>query len=111
MFTPPCACEVHGSANGTCAFLLRLVAGQASWVPTTDQEHVNGRLALSANHSYSALTLGDAMTALDALKGKGGPFTLTASFEAPHPPFIIPYPFYGLYPNGSIPDPGTRKQS
>jgi len=79
--------------------------GKANKVPTTDQQHVNGRLALQPNHSYSALTLADAMTALDELKD--APFTLTASFESPHPPFVIPAPFYGAYPNGSIPDPPT----
>ena len=71
-----------------------IAAGKASKIPTTDQQHVNGRLALSANHSYSALTLADAMTALERLKDK--PFTITASFEAPHPPFIVPYPFYNM---------------
>ena len=82
-----------------------IAAGQANKVPTTDQQHVNGRLALMANHSYSALTLDDAMTALDDLKDS--PFTLTASFEAPHPPFLAPYPFYGHYDNSSLPDPVT----
>ena len=71
-----------------------IAAGKASKIPTTDQQHVNGRLALSANHSYSALTLADAMRALERLKDK--PFTITASFEAPHPPFIVPYPFYNM---------------
>ena len=71
-----------------------IAAGKASKIPTTDQQHVNGRLALSANHSYSALTLADAMAALERLKDK--PFTITASFEAPHPPFIVPYPFYNM---------------
>jgi len=28
-------------------------AGNLKAIPTTDQQHVNGRLALSANHSYS----------------------------------------------------------
>jgi arylsulfatase A-like enzyme len=79
--------------------------GHANEIPTTDQQHVNGRLALAANHSYSALTLNDALAALDRLKDV--PFTLTASFEAPHPPFIIPFPYYGLYDNGTIPDPTT----
>ena len=32
--------------------------------------------------------------ALERLKDK--PFTITASFEAPHPPFIVPYPFYNM---------------
>eukprot|EP01045_Picozoa_sp_COSAG04_P026225 COSAG04_NODE_3601_length_2678_cov_1.516479_4_plen_52_part_00 len=34
------------------------------------------------------------MGALERLKDK--PFTITASFEAPHPPFIVPYPFYNM---------------
>ncbi|EOD33207.1 hypothetical protein EMIHUDRAFT_202442 [Emiliania huxleyi CCMP1516] len=79
--------------------------GHADKVPKSPQQNVNGRLALSANHSYSALTLDDAMAALDRLKGV--PFALTVSFDAPHPPFITPYPFYGMYPSGSIPDPTT----
>lgn len=84
----------------------RLISeGNAAEVPTTDQQHVNGRLALSANHSYSALTLNEGMAALGRLKD--APFTLTVSFEAPHPPFIIPYPFYGMYDPSSIADPVT----
>lgn len=44
----------------------RLISeGKPQDIPTTDQQHVNGRLALAANHSYSALTLMDAMAALD----------------------------------------------
>lgn len=79
--------------------------GLARKVPKTDQEHVNGRLALRSNHSFGALTVAAGMAALEDLKD--GPFTLTVSIEAPHPPFIIPSPFYGVYPNGSIPDPVT----
>jgi len=45
----------------------------------------------------------DGMAALERLKDK--PFTLTVSFEAPHPPFIITYPFYGMYDNGTLSDP------
>ena len=51
----------------------------------------------------AALTLMDGMAALERLKDK--PFTLTVSFEAPHPPFIITYPFYGMYDNGTLSDP------
>lgn len=84
----------------------RLISdGHANKIPTTDQQHVNGRLALSEDHSYSALTLADGLAALDRLKDK--PFALTVSFSAPHPPFITPAPFYGMYPRGSIPDPVT----
>ena len=79
--------------------------GLARKVPKTDQEHVNGRLDLQSNHSFGALTVAAALAALEELKD--APFTLTVSIEAPHPPFIIPAPFYGLSPNGSIPDPVT----
>lgn len=34
------------------------------------------------------------MDALSRLKDKT-PFTLTVSVEAPHPPFVIPSPYYG----------------
>ena len=93
--------------NGTLLALSnRLISeGHANEIPTTDQQHVNGRLALQPNHSYSALTLMDGMAALERLKD--APFTLTVSFEAPHPPFIITLPFYGMYDNGSLPDPVT----
>ena len=88
------------------ALTNRLIAeGNAHEVSHTDQQHVNGRLALSANHSYSALTLNEGLAAMDRLKA--APFTLTVSFEAPHPPFVIPSPFYGLYDNDTIPDPWT----
>jgi arylsulfatase A-like enzyme len=78
--------------------------GKSNKVPKTDQQHVNGRLALAANHSLTAITLADGIAALDRLKA---PFTLTVSFEAPHPPFITPSPFYGRQrdSNPQSPDP------
>lgn len=45
------------------------------------------------------------LEALDRLKG--GPFTLTISIDPPHPPFVIPKPYYGMYPPSLIPVPTT----
>ena len=47
------------------------------------------------------------MRILQSNRLKDVPFTLTASFEAPPPPFIITYPFYGMYDNGTMPDSAT----
>ena len=43
------------------------------------------------------------MEALDRLKD--GPFTLTCSFDPPHPPMLVQEPYYSMYPPESIPVP------
>jgi arylsulfatase A-like enzyme len=57
------------------------------------------------DYTLTAYAARQGLEALDRLKG--GPFTLTISIDPPHPPFVIPRPYYGMYPASAIPLPTT----
>ena len=59
-----------------------------------------GRIDLPPRISYAAYTAEETMKALDRLKD--GPFTLTCSFDPPHPPMVIQEPYYSMYPPESV---------
>lgn len=71
-----------------------------------------GCLEIPPAFTRAALTAKDTLEAMDRLKG--GPFFLTCSFDPPHPPMIIPKPYFGMYPpetltpSPSIQDPLTN---
>jgi arylsulfatase A-like enzyme len=62
-----------------------------------------GRLETPPQYSIVAFTGQEGLAALDRLKG--APFTLTISFDPPHPPMIVSEPYYSMYPPKSIPVP------
>ncbi|MFC1760656.1 sulfatase-like hydrolase/transferase [Planctomycetota bacterium] len=62
-----------------------------------------GRIDLPPRVSYAAFTAAETLEALDRLKD--GPFTLTCSFDPPHPPMVIQEPYYSMYPPERIPVP------
>jgi arylsulfatase A-like enzyme len=62
-----------------------------------------GRIDLPPRISYVAYTAEETMKALDRLKD--GPFTLTCSFDPPHPPMVVQEPYYSMYPPETIPVP------
>jgi arylsulfatase A-like enzyme len=62
-----------------------------------------GCVDLPARVSYAAFTAEETLEALDRLKD--GPFTLTCSFDPPHPPMIVQEPYYSMYPPEMIPIP------
>ena len=62
-----------------------------------------GRIDLPPRISYCAYTAEETMQALDRLKD--GPFTLTCSFDPPHPPMVVQEPYYSMYPPEKIPVP------
>jgi arylsulfatase A-like enzyme len=62
-----------------------------------------GRVDLPPRISYAAFTAEETLEALDRMKD--GPFTLTCSFDPPHPPMIVQEPYYSLYPPTLIPVP------
>ena len=64
-----------------------------------------GRVDLPPRVSYAAFTGEETLEALDRLKD--GPFTLTCSFDPPHPPMIVQEPYYSLYPPERIPVPAS----
>jgi arylsulfatase A-like enzyme len=62
-----------------------------------------GRLDLPPRISYAAFTAEETLEALERLKD--GPFTLTCSFDPPHPPMIVQDPYYSEYSPETIPAP------
>jgi arylsulfatase A-like enzyme len=62
-----------------------------------------GRLETPSQYSIAAFTAEAGLAALNRLKD--GPFTLTISFDPPHPPMIVSEPYYSMYPPKSIPVP------
>lgn len=68
-----------------------------------------GRFEMSPEHSISAFTAREGLAALERLKD--GPFTLTISLDPPHPPMIVPEPYYSMYPPDEIPVPESISAS
>ena len=56
-------------------------------------------------HSLAAWPVKEAFKALERLKD--GPFTLTVSIGPPHPPMVVPKPYFGMYPASAMPVPGS----
>ena len=56
-------------------------------------------------HSLAAWPVKEAFKALDRLKG--APFTLTVSIGPPHPPTVVPKPYFGMYPPKDMPVPAS----
>ena len=53
-----------------------------------------GLLDVPPEHTHAAWTAKEGLEGLERLKG--GPFTLTISINAPHPPMVLPRPYYGM---------------
>ena len=62
-----------------------------------------GLLDVPPEHTMTAWTVKEGIEALDRLKD--GPFTLTVSIGPPHPPMVLPKPYYGMYPAAEMPAP------
>ncbi len=62
-----------------------------------------GCLDIGAEHSRTAFTAKEVITALERIKDK--PFSLTCSFGPPHPPMVLPRPYYDMYKVDHIPAP------
>ncbi len=62
-----------------------------------------GRIDLPADVSYAAYTAEETIAAIDRLNDR--PFTLTCSFDPPHPPMIVQEPYYSMYDPETIPVP------
>jgi len=56
-------------------------------------------------HTLTAWTVKEGVEALERLKDK--PFTLTVSIGPPHPPMVLPKPYFGMYPPEAMPVPAT----
>ena len=62
-----------------------------------------GCLHIPAACTRTAFVGTEVLDALDRVKNK--PFSLTCSFGPPHPPMILPKPYYGMYPPDKIDAP------
>lgn len=62
-----------------------------------------GCVDLPAKISYASYNTEQTLDALERMKD--GPFTLTCSFDPPHPPMVIQEPYYSMYPPNDIPVP------
>jgi arylsulfatase A-like enzyme len=49
------------------------------------------------------------MTAIERVKDR--PFSITCSFQHPHPPMVVPRPYYGMYPFEQLEPPISIKDS
>ena len=56
-------------------------------------------------HTLTAFTVKAGLEALERLKD--GPFTLTVSIGPPHPPMVLPKPYFGMYPASAMPVPAS----
>ncbi len=65
-----------------------------------------GRTDVPVGHTEEAWIAGRAIRALADLAGQ--PFLLTVSFPAPHGPWAINEPYYGMYPRRDLPLPANR---
>ncbi|MDR3403735.1 MAG: sulfatase-like hydrolase/transferase [Chthoniobacter sp.] len=77
-------------------------AGNAAQV---GQGFTYGCLDVPPEHTLTAWTAQEGIDALDRLKD--GPFTLTVSIGPPHPPMVLPKPYYGMYPATDMPVPAS----
>ena len=69
------------------------------------QGYSYGCLDVPPEHTMTAWTVKEGLEALERLKG--GPFTLTVSIGPPHPPMVLPKPYYGKYPPSEMPVPAS----
>ena len=64
-----------------------------------------GCLDVPPEHTHTAWTAKEGLEGLERLKD--GPFTLTISIGPPHPPMVLPRPYYGMYPAAEMPVPAS----
>ena len=73
---------------------------------TSNQATTYGCLVdVPAEHTLTAWSVKEGLAALDRLKDK--PFTLTVSIGPPHPPMVLPKPWFGMYPAAAMPVPAS----
>lgn len=64
-----------------------------------------GRLLIPAKHQPTAMNADETIDALERLKDR--PSSITCSIHHPHPPMILPEPYYGMYPAKAMPIPAS----
>jgi arylsulfatase A-like enzyme len=80
--------------------------GKAADAQVSNQATTYGCLVdVPPEHTLAAWTVKEGLEALDRLKDM--PFTLTVSIGPPHPPMVLPKPWFGMYPAAEMPVPVT----
>ena len=80
--------------------------GGASVQALNGQGAAYGCLDVPPEHTMTAWTVKEGLAGLERLHKAGRPFTLTISISPPHPPMVLPKPYYGMYPPAAIPAAG-----
>lgn len=62
----------------------------------SSQSDTYGRLNIPAEHCQTAFTAKEILQALKRC-GKKKPFSITCSIDPPHPPMVIPEPYFSMY--------------
>ena len=71
--------------------------------PARRQNDTHGELMIPQEHSLTAFQAKETIEALERLKEK--PFSITCSFNFPHPPILPTAPYYNMYPTEDIEPP------
>jgi len=79
--------------------------GKAKPDKLSSQAGSYGRLDIPAEYTRTAFVAREVLDVLDRVKDR--PFSLTCSFGPPHPPMVLPRPYYGMYPADEIPAPAS----
>lgn len=66
-----------------------------------------GQIMTPPHISKNAFVAQQTIDALKRAKKEGRPFNITCSFSQPHPPLLIPEPYYGMYPAGEMKIPAS----
>jgi arylsulfatase A-like enzyme len=102
-YTPDSLDGAYGRPSEEVQRLMRdREAGAAAQI---GQGFSYGCLDVPPEHTHTAYTVKEGLAALERLKD--GPFTLTVSIGPPHPPMVLPKPYYGMYPPEKMPVPAS----
>ncbi len=68
------------------------------------QSGTYGRLNIPAEHCQAAFTAKETLQAIEKCRNNQ-PFSITCSIDPPHPPMVIPEPYFSMYDPEKIPVP------
>ena len=69
------------------------------------QEDEHGELMIPADKTMTAYTVDTTIDTLKKAKESGKPFNITCSIKDPHPPQVLPAPYYEMYPTSLFTPP------
>ena len=75
------------------------------------QTSMYGCLSISPEYTLSAFVGKESLDALERAHKSGKPFAVTCSFGPPHPPMLVPEPYFSMFPAESLPVPSSISDS